>query len=156
MPIYEYHCPHCRKNFEEWLKSDDDASTHPCPTCGESSPRIISQTTFILKGGGWYVTEYGSHHAESEDASAEISQDAPQDASGDTGAGASAADTGAGKDASGEAKSDAKSAAPAPDRKRRQTPRPVPPPPRPPRPQPEPSPPSLPPLRRNTEESLYD
>lgn len=116
MPIYEYHCPHCRKNFEEWLKSDDDASTHPCPTCGESSPRIISQTTFILKGGGWYVTEYGSHHAESEDASAEISQDAPQDASGDTGAGASAADTGADKDASGEAKSDAKSAAPAPDK----------------------------------------
>ena len=71
MPIYEYTCPQCRKNFEEWLKSDDDASTHPCPVCGTASPRIISNTTFILKGGGWYVTEYGSHHAETEAASHE-------------------------------------------------------------------------------------
>ncbi len=111
MPIYEYHCPHCRKNFEEWLKSDDDASMHPCPTCGASSPRIISQTTFILKGGGWYVTEYGSHHTESEGASPETSQDAPKNSS------ASDADKGAAKDASSDTKSDdakTKSAASAP------------------------------------------
>lgn len=77
MPIYEYNCPHCHKNFEEWLKADDDASSHPCPTCGASSPRIISQTTFILKGGGWYVTEYGPHHAEGEDATRESTADTP-------------------------------------------------------------------------------
>lgn len=70
MPIYEYACPHCKKKFEEWLKSIDDAASHACPVCGTASPRVISQTTFILKGGGWYVTEYGSHHAETEDAPA--------------------------------------------------------------------------------------
>lgn len=119
MPIYEYQCPHCRKKFEEWLKSDDDASTHPCPTCGASSPRIISQSTFILKGGGWYVTEYGSHHAESENSSPE----APQHASGapdtantpdtpkDSGAGAEAAAKAAGGDTSAKsgARAEAKS-----------------------------------------------
>lgn len=68
MPIYEYACPHCQKTFEEWLKSDDDAATHPCPICGVPAPRVISHTSFILKGGGWYVTEYGSHHAETESA----------------------------------------------------------------------------------------
>lgn len=100
MPIYEYQCPHCRKRFEEWLKSDDDASTHPCPTCGESSPRIISQSTFILKGGGWYVTEYGSHHTESEAASSEAAQGMSDtaDTPKDTGAGSekAAADKAAG------------------------------------------------------------
>lgn len=83
MPIYEYSCPHCHKNFEEWLKSDDDASSHPCPACGASSPRIISQTSFILKGGGWYVTEYGSHHTESEEAPQENATDAAKDTSAD-------------------------------------------------------------------------
>lgn len=76
MPIYEYACPQCHKNFEEWLKLDDDASSHPCPHCGASASRIISQTTFILKGGGWYVTEYGSHHTEAEEAPHEASADA--------------------------------------------------------------------------------
>lgn len=62
MPIYEYACPHCHKTFEEWLKSSDDqTSSFPCPLCGQDAPRIISQTTFILKGGGWYATEYGTH-----------------------------------------------------------------------------------------------
>ena len=79
MPIYEYACPQCRKNFEEWLRSVDDASTHPCPVCGTTWPRIISNTTFILMGGGWYVREYGSHHAESEDA-APAGQDAKEGA----------------------------------------------------------------------------
>jgi putative FmdB family regulatory protein len=64
MPIYEYICPHCHNTFEEWLKSDDSNAEHPCPQCGKSAHRQISQTSFILKGGGWYVTEYGSHKEE--------------------------------------------------------------------------------------------
>ena len=59
MPIYEYHCPHCGKTFEEWLKtsgnSSADASAYPCPSCGTASPRILSSTSFLLKGGGWFV-----------------------------------------------------------------------------------------------------
>lgn len=66
MPIYEYACPKCRNTFEEWLKVDDSASTHPCPHCGEEARRLVSQTTFLLKGGGWYATEYGNSSPEHE------------------------------------------------------------------------------------------
>lgn len=59
MPIYEYACPRCHKTFEEWLRSDDDIESQPCPDCGEPSPRIMSNTSFILKGGGWFASSYG-------------------------------------------------------------------------------------------------
>ena len=115
MPIYEYQCPHCRKKFEEWLKSDDDASTHPCPACGVPSPRIISQSTFILKGGGWYVTEYGSHHAENEasQSSPDTSDtpDSSKDAKDGAGSEASATGMAANGDTSGAAKPEGKAGA---------------------------------------------
>ncbi len=62
MPIYEYQCPQCQAVFEEWLTVSDAISknTAPCPHCTTVSPHIISNTAFVLKGGGWYVTEYGS------------------------------------------------------------------------------------------------
>jgi len=59
MPIYEYACPSCGRSFEEWLRSGDDSETQPCPSCGASSPRVISNTSFILKGGGWFASSYG-------------------------------------------------------------------------------------------------
>ena len=59
MPIYEYACPKCRKTFEEWLHSSDDAETQPCPDCGEICHRVLSNTSFILKGGGWFASSYG-------------------------------------------------------------------------------------------------
>ncbi len=59
MPIYEYKCPKCNKVFEEWVTSHD-TSPQTCPDCGASAPHIVSNTTFVLKGGGWYVTEYGN------------------------------------------------------------------------------------------------
>ena len=59
MPIYEYACPNCRKSFEEWLRSSDDAETQPCPDCGTASARVLSNTSFILKGGGWFASSYG-------------------------------------------------------------------------------------------------
>lgn len=59
MPIYEYQCPQCRHLFEEWVKASDAHGQEPCPKCGAPSPRVISQTSFVLKGGGWYVSDYG-------------------------------------------------------------------------------------------------
>ena len=59
MPIYEYACPKCRRSFEEWLRSSDDAETQPCPDCGTPSERVLSNTSFILKGGGWFASSYG-------------------------------------------------------------------------------------------------
>ncbi len=63
MPIYEYHCPKCRETFEELRKSVDD-DVAPCPVCGEPSGRIISNSAFILKGGGWYATTYKDRRPE--------------------------------------------------------------------------------------------
>ena len=61
MPIYEYRCIECQQLFEEWCKHAEGSSTnHNCPICKGRACRIISNTTFALKGGGWYVTEYGS------------------------------------------------------------------------------------------------
>ncbi|MDO5537771.1 MAG: zinc ribbon domain-containing protein [Desulfovibrionaceae bacterium] len=59
MPIYEYRCPKCEKIFEEWSHITEDHPQEPCPDCGTLSPRIMSSTSFVLEGGGWYVTDYG-------------------------------------------------------------------------------------------------
>ena len=59
MPIYDYACQHCGKTFEEWLRSGDDAEQQPCPDCGKPAPRVLSNTSFILKGGGWFASSYG-------------------------------------------------------------------------------------------------
>jgi putative FmdB family regulatory protein len=63
MPIYEYKCPSCGKVFEEWTTSHE-TTPQPCPECGAQAPHIVSNTTFVLKGGGWYVTEYGNRKRE--------------------------------------------------------------------------------------------
>ncbi len=58
MPIYEYQCQKCQTIFEEWQSGFEDREM-PCPECGEESKRLISHTSFQLKGSGWYVTDYG-------------------------------------------------------------------------------------------------
>lgn len=59
MPIYEYQCPKCQKVFEEWVSLSQAHGEEPCPDCGTLSPRLISHSSFVLKGGGWYVSDYG-------------------------------------------------------------------------------------------------
>jgi len=58
MPIYEYYCKSCGHEFEIIQKITDEPITE-CEKCGEQqAKRMISQTSFILKGSGWYVTDY--------------------------------------------------------------------------------------------------
>ncbi len=64
MPIYEYRCDACNTVFEEWHQHADDITELACPECGKAAHRLISNTTFVLKGGGWYVTEYGNRKAD--------------------------------------------------------------------------------------------
>ncbi|MCR5561919.1 MAG: zinc ribbon domain-containing protein [Desulfovibrio sp.] len=70
MPIYEYQCPKCQRVFEEWCKVSEAHAEECCPDCGTSSPRLISETSFVLKGGGWYVTDYGYRKGVKEDSGA--------------------------------------------------------------------------------------
>ena len=67
MPIYEYQCPKCGNIFEEWAKASESHKEEPCPKCGTPSPRIISRTSFVLKGDGWYVSDYGYRKGITED-----------------------------------------------------------------------------------------
>lgn len=60
MPIYEYGCAKCGQNFEVW-QSMGDAPVQRCEKCGSKRvSRLISQTSFQLKGGGWYASGYAS------------------------------------------------------------------------------------------------
>ena len=59
MPIYEYKCPNCGNVSEVWQKSFE-GSTELCEKCGDKMKKVISQNTFLLKGAGWYVTDYGT------------------------------------------------------------------------------------------------
>ena len=57
MPIYEYSCEKCGKHHEIMQKITEKPLTI-CPSCGGKMKKMISNTSFVLKGSGWYVTDY--------------------------------------------------------------------------------------------------
>ena len=63
MPIYEYGCDKCGHEFEAEQRITED----PLKTCPECRSRLISQTSFVLKGGGWYSDLYAASKGKSED-----------------------------------------------------------------------------------------
>ena len=59
VPIYEYQCPDCGYQFEQLQKISDEP-IRVCPNCEQTHVRkLVSQTSFVLKGGGWYKDHYG-------------------------------------------------------------------------------------------------
>jgi putative FmdB family regulatory protein len=56
MPIYEYHCSHC--GTFETMQRITEPPLKRCPTCKGKVERMVSRTSFILKGNGWYATDY--------------------------------------------------------------------------------------------------
>ena len=66
--IYEFKCPTCKKVFEIWYPSIKNGDwTEPCPTDGTESPKIISQCSFLLKGGGWASDGYSASPAKTDE-----------------------------------------------------------------------------------------
>ena len=59
MPIYEYQCESCSRRFEVMQRITEPLLA-TCEKCGGHVRRLISQTSFVLKGSGWYVTDYPS------------------------------------------------------------------------------------------------
>ena len=119
MPIYEYRCPKCQKVFEEWVHLSEMHESVPCPECGAYAPRIMSETSFVLKGGGWSVTDYGYRKGVKEDGAAPDAKPESKPESKDgakAGAGeakpAAGADSGAKAEAKPAAKPAPKAAAP--------------------------------------------
>src|SRR5438105_8468102 len=59
MPTYEYECLKCRRVFEIRQRISEPA-LKVCDVCGGAVRRLLSAAPFILKGEGWYVTDYPS------------------------------------------------------------------------------------------------
>ena len=57
MPLYEYSCEKCEKNFEV-TQSFSDAPLEKCPECQGPVKKVMSLGGFALKGAGWYTTDY--------------------------------------------------------------------------------------------------
>jgi len=66
MPIYEYRCQACGAPKEAIQKMSDPPLV-VCDACGAAAlTRLMSRTSFVLKGGGWYATDYKSTTPKSE------------------------------------------------------------------------------------------
>jgi putative FmdB family regulatory protein len=74
MPIYEYHCPQCGI-FEATQRITESPLT-TCPTCASGVHRLISLTSFVLKGSGWYATDYARSNGKSESGGDSVTKDA--------------------------------------------------------------------------------
>lgn len=59
MPTYEYQCEKCQRVFEVRQRITEPALS-TCDVCGGRVKRLLSPAPFILKGEGWYVTDYPS------------------------------------------------------------------------------------------------
>jgi putative FmdB family regulatory protein len=65
MPIYEYECLSEGHRFEE-LQKLSDRPLSKCKVCGGKVKKLISPTSFQLKGGGWYKDGYRSNGGSSK------------------------------------------------------------------------------------------
>jgi putative FmdB family regulatory protein len=93
MPVYEYQCKKCGREFEYQQRMSDPDKTL-CEACGaEALERLISRTAFTLKGGGWYKDLYSSTKPEKSDSGTAESKPAAASEGSSTPAAAPAANT---------------------------------------------------------------
>jgi len=59
MPIHEYKCRKCEAVVER-IEGIHDKPMRKCHTCGGRVDQMISSSAFVLKGTGWYATDYGA------------------------------------------------------------------------------------------------
>jgi len=81
MPIYEYRCLDCGEEFEVIQK----VSARPlrkCRKCGGRLEKLISRTSFVLKGGGWYADGYAKGRSSSGSSASGSSSKAGKESSG--------------------------------------------------------------------------
>jgi putative FmdB family regulatory protein len=83
VPVYEYACDKCGHEFEAEQRITE-APLKTCPRCrARKLKRLISQTSFVLKGGGWYADLYASKSGKDADAKKEAPA-AKSDAAGES------------------------------------------------------------------------
>jgi putative FmdB family regulatory protein len=106
MPIYEYWCGKCG-DFEVTQRITDDPLKR-CPKCRGKVKKLISNTSFQLKGSGWYVTDYGRKG--SGESKGESKSDSKNEAKGESKSGSGTGSSKAGDGESSKKGSSAKAA----------------------------------------------
>ncbi len=69
MPIREYKCTKCGDTTEV-IQKINEKPLETCSKCGGKLEKLISNSSFVLKGSGWYKTDYGSGSQSSSPAAA--------------------------------------------------------------------------------------
>ncbi len=81
MPVYEYKCGSCGGRFEAVRKFSDPDLTI-CALCNAANiSKVLSTPAFVLKGSGWYATDYPSNDRKAGNAS-EKPKEEPKPATG--------------------------------------------------------------------------
>lgn len=81
MPIYEYRCEGCGHRLEK-LQSFSAEPLVRCPACdADLLKKLISHTSFQLKGGGWYATDYKKSGSAGTGKASESKSESSSDAS---------------------------------------------------------------------------
>jgi putative FmdB family regulatory protein len=75
MPIYEYKCHKC--GVFEAMQGIKEAPLKKCPTCKSKVERQMSRGSFILKGSGWYATDYAKKSTPSTDSDSTSTTEKP-------------------------------------------------------------------------------
>jgi putative FmdB family regulatory protein len=75
MPIYEYKCRKCGKQFEAF-QGITDPELKSCKFCKGKVNKLVSISSFSLKGSGWYATDYGGKKSPAPAASAPATETA--------------------------------------------------------------------------------
>jgi putative FmdB family regulatory protein len=91
MPIYEYKCRKCGKDFELFQRITDPA-LKSCRFCKGPVQKLMSLSSFHLKGSGWYATDYGgakaphteTKHEESSSTETAVTETAKAESPGET------------------------------------------------------------------------
>ena len=115
MPIYEYRCDKCEHEFEREQRITEDP-VKTCPKCrSRRVKKLISQTSFVLKGGGWYSDLYSSPKDSGKDKSESSSSEgsSSDSSSSDSDKSPSKSDTKTGADTKPASKSKSKKQAAA-------------------------------------------
>jgi putative FmdB family regulatory protein len=107
MPTYEYECEKCRRTYEVRQRISD-APLEQCQYCEGRIHRLLSPAPFILKGGGWYVTDYPSESRKKAMA-AERKTSEPSGSGKSDGGGAKSESKSEKSETKGESKSETKS-----------------------------------------------